>query len=313
MKSAKSIIAKAWHLTLEHRDKLFKLGFVPSFFSILVSAIFIFYQIQSFRDSVIFDDERAHHMIAVILFIWNFISSSTVAFLGSLAVVIVVLLFWFFAPILCSGAIAFYVGQLRRGKPLEGGIVRSLMHFFSLFEMTLLKRGLYPLSFFSEFSFVSRNISLGAGIMIVPVLTFFGVLGMFILFLLAFTTATIILLNKSFAGSIGASTKVVMSNFKTSFMIAMIILLIELRVLLNVLIVFAIPVLIMTIIGLTTAYLNMTATIILALSLGFLATVAAAYLTGILFVFSEVIWALAFLELAGEMEDDFDLGEYKKL
>jgi len=146
LKSAKEIVAEAWHITILHRNKLFRLGFVPAFFSIFVTAWYLFYQIQSFRHSPLFSDEKNEFLFSFLLDIWNIISTNNTTLLFSVILLIIILLGWFFTPILCRAAVVHLVARSKMGGEMRRGFMSALLHFFVLFEIATVKHALEPIS-----------------------------------------------------------------------------------------------------------------------------------------------------------------------
>ncbi len=297
MKTSREIVAEAWHLTIEHRAKLFRYGFVPSFFSILVTAMYVYYQVQAFRYSPLFSDGKEHFQIAIARDLLGFTTQSTLVFSLSLFAVIVLLIGWYFAPMLCRAAIVQLVTQARNGEKVERGFSSSLLRFFPIFQISLLKRSLAPFSFLTEFGFVARNLT-GGIMLIAPLLFFFGVIGLIFLFFASFTTQVIMLKGEGFAGAIKISFQTVLQNFGQTFKIMLLFLFVELRVILNVLIVLFLPIALVGLTGVFASMASQTVGIVIA-GLVLLALIfIAAYLTGILFVFSEAMWTIAFLHFS---------------
>ncbi len=312
MKSAKEIVAEAWHITVEHRNVLFRFGFIPSFFSILVTGWYVFYQVQAFRYSPFFSEEHSDFLIPFLLKVLDILGADSRIMTLSIILLIFILLGWFFAPMLCQGAIAHLVAQARSGRKMERGFFNAFFRFFPLLEITVLKRGMQPVSFFTEFSFVGRHLP-GTVPLVSPILIFFVVLGLIVLFFCSFTTQAIILRDMKFTGAIGMSFRVVVENFAKTLKILVLFLLVELRVLVNILVVFTVPIVVVSVTGLFAQFLSDQAGIIIAIVILIVLVLMAAYLTGILFVFSEAIWTIAFLEFIQIIDEkDADDKELRK-
>lgn len=299
MRSSREIVAEAWHLTIEHRSRLFRLGFVPAFFSILATAIYVYYQVQAFRYSPIFSEGDEHFQIEFALRMFDFITQSTVVLIVSLLAIITLLIGWFFAPMLCRAAITHLVAQAWRGEKVEHGFSSALFHFFPIFEIALLKRGLAPLSFITEIAFIARNLTGGLRLLS-PLLLFFAAIGGIFLFFSLFTNQAIMLRDQGFAASISTSFKTVIQNFSQTLRILILFLLVELRVVVNVLIVLFLPIALAGLTGLFAGMVSDTVGMVIAIVFFLILIFLAAYLTGILFVFSEAMWTVAFLHFHQE-------------
>jgi len=296
LKSAKEIVAEAWHITILHRSKLFRLGFAPAFFSILVTAWYLFYQVQSFRYSPLFSDGGGDFLFSFLTETWHIINTSNVILILFVGFLIIILLGWFFAPLLCRAAIVHLVARSKTGGEMRRGMMSALLHFFVLFEMAALKHVMEPISFFTEFSFVARHIP-NAISFITPILVFFAVLGMSALFLLSYTNQAIMIREESFIGAITCSARMVLENLGKTFKILILFLLVELRVVMNIFVILALPIIFASITGIFAYLFSDQIGIILAVIILVALIFLAAYISGILFVFSETIWTVAFLEL----------------
>lgn len=300
LKSAKEIVAEAWHLTIEHRSRLFRLGIVPSFFSILVTGWYIFFQIESFRHSPLFSQTPDNgYLFDYGMRAWQFFSQSSALFALSLFLLLIIFVGWFFAPMLCRAAVTDLITKAWRGQPLEKGCSRALLHFFPIFETTALKKAMDPQTFISEFALIIRNLP-GAVGLLTPLLLFFMAIGMLCLFFFSLTTQAIMIREEKFLGAITTSFRLVIENFTHTLKILVLFLLVEMRVLINILVVFLLP---MTVIGTTGVFAAVISPLtgyLLAALIMLVLLLLASYLTGILFVFSEAIWTVAFLEFSGE-------------
>lgn len=300
MKTAKQIIFDAYKITLSHRDRLFAFGFVPSFFSLLVSGFYLFYQIQSFRYSPFFGGKRGDFLFDFLKKMVEILTQNSLFLFGGIFLIFLIFLGWFFAPMLCRAAIANAVFDLKKNRAIQKPLAKSFFQFFPLFKIAVLKRGLEPTAFFTEWSFAARHLGGAATAILSPLLIFFGILAAVFLFFLSFTTQAIVLKKKDFIGAIVSSFKTVFANFGISLKLLLMFLLIEIRVLINALLVLSIPAILIAATGFFAFLFTDAIGIFLAGIIVFLLVILAAYLTGILFVFSEVMWTVAFFEFETE-------------
>jgi hypothetical protein len=301
LKTAKEIVAEAWNITVEHKNRLFHLGFVPSLFSILVTGWYLFYQVQSFRHSPIFSQEKSEFLFSFLLDVWEILSIHSGILFFSLLCLFIIFVGWFFTPMLCRGAITHLTAQAYFGKRLERGFFTAFFRFFPLFEVTALASAIKPTAIFSAFSFLGRHVP-GLISLSIPFFLIFFIFGSIVLFFLSFTTQAIILRNALFIDSVKCSFKVVLEHFSKTLAILFLFLLVELRVLVNILVVLALPILIVGATGLLAGLFSYQVGILVAAGIFFLLVFSAAYLTGILFVFSEAVWTVAFLEFMQDIE-----------
>ena len=228
--------------------------------------------------------------------VWNIIGHSTATISISILFLFIVLGGWFFAPMLCRAAITHLVAQAWRGEEMEKGFPTALFRFFPLFEVTAVKRALSPISFFTEFSFITRNLS-GAAALLTPLLLFFGGVGIVLLFFLTYATQAIVLEDAAFTAAIKKSFSTVIEHFTKTLKILILFFLVELRVLINILLILAVPIIIAGTSSIFAGFFSDTIGIGIGLFVLFLLILLTAYVSGILFVFSEAIVTVAFLEL----------------
>ena len=296
MKSAKQIVAEAWELTLAHRSRLFAFGFVASFFSLLVSALYLWYQVQSFRYSPVFGGASGHFLTALLADARPIVATNPPLLWTGVVLASAIFGGWFFLPMLCRAAIAHIVGEAKRGRKAHHSFMHSVGQFFPLFTTNALKRGLEPLAFFTEWSFVIRNAGMAASTIISPLLITFGIFGAGTLFFFLLTTPAIAIAGQSFAGALALSTRLIFEHTTLSLRLLGIFLLIELRVLINVFLVFALPALLLTAGGILARVVSPPIGGVLGGIFAGVVVLLATYLSGILVAFSEVLWTITFLE-----------------
>lgn len=297
MKSAREIVLEAWRLILIYRERLFWLGFVPSLLSLLVSAGYIFYQAQAFRNSPLFEEKENGFLVTLSHYLWNFLGADTLGFFSGTGFVLLILAGWILISMLCRAAIAHAIANARKGEEIQDPVGKSLEQFSPLFLVALLKRGLEPTAFFTEWSFTARNAGVSAASFASPLLIFLAILSSLSLFFLSFTTQAIIFKKKDFSKSLFFSAQLVSTHLGFCLRLLVLFFLIELRVVLNVLVVLLIPLLLLGFGGFLAHFLSPQIGFFLGGSLTVLLLFTTAYLTGILFVLSEAIWTLSFLEL----------------
>lgn len=303
---AKKIVYDAWQITNTQKH-LLKFGFWPSLFSIIVSGVYIFYQFEAFRHSRLFAPEGKDHInfSAIFNYVLGFIQSNAEFSIAFVVLAIVILIAYFFVPIICSGALVHLISKIYHGEKPKHGLSTGIFRFLPLFEINAVKGTMKPFAFFTEWSFVIRNIGPGYAWLLTPVLIFFSILGACLLFIFTFTTQFIVLEKAEFAGAIKNSTKMVIKNIFTTFSLFLIFILIELRVLLNIGVILFIPVIIIWITGLFGTLLQLQTTgIFIAATVVFLLIITTAYITGTLFVFGHAIWTLAYLEFQREEQEE---------
>lgn len=216
---------------------------------------------------------------------------------------------WFFAQILCRAILTRKISSIWRGEKSEKEVSKTFSGFLPLFEMAILKKVLSPITFFTEFSFLFRYLSQRGDFLFLPFFLI-GVVGIVILFLLSFTTQMIILRGKNTLESVLLSFQLVFSYFWKIFHVFLLFLLVEVRVFLNILLVLLFPMLLIGGTGFFAIFLSEKIGLLLSLCILLFFTVIASYIGGILFVFSEAIWTVAFLRFSEEKQKEESLSAF---
>lgn len=292
------MVAMAWHITIEYREKLFRFGFFASFFSILVTACYLFYQAEAFAHSSFFSssDTRYDFWIQFGKNAWILLSQDSTLFVLFIIFVVLVLLGWFFAPMICRASIAHLVSKIWMKEETGNGLPVALSRFFPLLEITAVKRIFDPFSFLTEFAFVARNLPGGLSFL-APFLFLLMALGILLLFFFTYTTQCIVIYKMNFVKAIKISSYTVFYNIRKTFTILVLFFLVELRVIINVLLILALPIVIIGTTGIFAGLFSQTIGIFFGAGILLVLLLLTAYVTGILFVFSEAILTIAFLEL----------------
>ena len=97
--------------------------------------------------------------------------------------------------------------------------------------------------------------------------------------------------------SVGSSIKLVILNWTHTFLVTVLMLIIGVRIIIQLIIVLAIPAIILFFGGYLATTMLAGAGYVVAAILGFIALVFATYLSGIIEVFSNTVWTFTFLEL----------------
>lgn len=283
------------------RKQLVKFGIFPSIIILIVSILYVYYQYQSFNYKIHYDSSFVLNFLVPV--IWNIISSNAYFLVFSIIISLLFLLIWLFIPILCRGAITKSVFNIRSLQKNTGVFANSLLHFFPLFEASLLFRSIAPITFFSQFSFVARNTSIEAGFAFIPVFIFLSIIGLIAMVFFMFIVQVIIIKKLNFSKSVKYSSKLVVTNFFKSIKLLILLFLIEFRIIINVIFILGIPLGMFFIAGILASVFSFMVTVIIITVISLISTLFAVYIMGTLFVFKETIWTISFIELDKEMEE----------
>ncbi|MCK9185837.1 hypothetical protein M0P48_00155 [Candidatus Gracilibacteria bacterium] len=298
----KKIIVDSWVYTQSNKKLIVWFGFIPSILTTSVSIYLIAYQIFAFKKSYLFGDDEGSALEEVVFFLWDFLNahlSWTVpliifaAFFG---------VFYFLYPTLAKAASVQTIARHRNGQEssVGTGMKYGLMSFLQLFEYHMI---IGTFSFFSlliEMSFVVRNLGPVIFKLFIPVFIVLIIISLTLTLLFTYADFFIVIDGKGVFESMKASAKLVVLSWKHTFLITILMLLIGVRIFIQTIMVFAIPALIIAITGyIATVTLPVTGLVIGGI-VGFICLFLAAYLNGIIDIFSYTVWTYTFLELTSE-------------
>ncbi|MBI5414086.1 hypothetical protein HZA38_01060 [Candidatus Peregrinibacteria bacterium] len=304
--SPKLVIAEAWEITREYKKELFWYGFIPAFFGVIVGTVYISYQIVSFRHFFLGDQDQIQYF-QIFQNVWDYLKSGNAPLGFIIAGVIIVLLGYIFSPVLCTGSLIFLIERIKKGEPPEKGVPAGLFSFLYIFEYGAIKNAVSPKTFITESSFMLRNLKTGFFVLISPLLGFFMILGIIALFLFAYVPQSIVLQKRGLMPSIGKSTRLSCTYFTETLGLFLLFLLIELRILLNIVIILVLPFVVIGITGLFSSTLLSGVGITITLIVGLVLITITAMISGTLEIFSTAIWTIAFHTLTGDEEKQTEL------
>ncbi len=298
------LIAESWKYTQENKKLIIWLGFFPSLFTTTVGILTIAYQFLAFKKSYLFseDDEGALHYVAGLII--DFIKANVSWTVPMVIFLAIFALFYFLLPTLAHAASIQKIARNRNGQQagVSAGIRYGMMSFLPLFEYHLLLKSFTFFYILTEMSFVIRNLP-GLWKMLFPIFLFFMILGFILTLLFTYSDFFIVIDGKGVFESMKRSAKLVIMHWKHTFLITILMIIIGIRVIVQAVFVFLVPVLILLVVGyLTTLTLSTSISVIVGGIVGLAGLITAAYLNGIIDIFAYTVWTFTFLELTSEKE-----------
>ena len=296
----RDIVRKAWQITQVHLKKLFWYGFTPAFFTVIVSSVYLAYQYNAFRHSVLFGSELAPgEYVGLVKWVWSLASSHSVIAITMVVIGILILIGYMLAPPVFRGALIGALMRIRKYETIDGSFEVGVRHFFPMFEFALLTGSFSITTLFTESSFVLRWWGENIFFLILPFLLFVAMAGLIISFLFTYSEYFIVLKDHGITKSISESTILVISNLRKTFLIFVLMLLIGVRIVLNVLLVLLIPMLVVGLTAFGMVFIGLVAFGILIIS---------SYLLGLFHIFATAVWVLTFAALTerGEQPKEED-------
>ncbi len=300
----KKLIVESWAYTQKHKKIIIWFGFIPAIFTTTVGIGYISYQFFALKNSYLFNYDGESFLIEVVSFIWEFIQmhmSWTLPLIIVLAIFFIINLLF---PTLAKAGAIQTIARNRNGQKagVGTGFRYGILSYLPLFEYHLLIKTFAFFSILVEMSFVLRNLGPAIFKFLIPFFIIFIFLSFFLTVLFTFTDFFIVIDGAKVFESMKKSSKLVVMNWKHTLLITVLMLIIGIRIIIQAIIVFLIPVLVILITGyIATIALPVTSIIVGGL-FGVVALLVSAYLNGIIDIFAYAVWTFAFLDLTKEKE-----------
>ena len=300
----KKIIAESWEYTQKNKRLIRWYGFLPAIFTTTWTIGYIIYQIFAFKDSYLFSDKDQGFLFKVVNLIFDFFKAHVEWSIPLIVVGVIFLLCYLLLPTFTKAASIQVIARNRNGQKagLGVGMKYGILSFLKLFEYHLLIKTFAFFSIIFEMGFVLRNLGIGIFEILLPVFVVLLVLSFVLTLLFTYTDLFIVVDDEGVFAAMKKSAKLVMMNLRHTFLITVLMLLIGVRIIIQVVLVFLIPILIILITGyIATVTLPVTGIIVGGI-VGFIGLIVAAYLNGVVDIFAYTVWTFTFLELSGEGE-----------
>ena len=180
------------------------------------------------------------------------------------------------------------------------GISFGMLSFLPLLEYHLFVKSFSLISLFTEAAFVLRNLGPGALKTLLPVFLLAIVIGFALMLFFTYSEFFIVLDKKQVLASMGKSAKLVIVSWQHTFLIAILMLIISLRVIINIIAVLLVPALLFFSAGFLATLTLTKIGIIIGAGISLFVLFVASYFTGIINVFANAVWTFTFLELMQE-------------
>ena len=297
-------IIDSWKFTQENKRLIYWFGFLPSFLTTTVGIGYIAYQFFAFKKSYLFNETDESFLSDVVNFIWNFLKTHASLSVPLAIIAIVIAVLWFLVPTLFKASAIQAIARAKNGQKsgVAVGLKYGMMVFLPLFEFHLLVKTFAPFSIIIEMGFVLRNLGPAIFQMMIPAFVLIFVVSIALFLLFTYSDLFIIIDDEGILPAMKKSAKLVIFNWQQTFLITFLMIIIGVRIIIQAILVFLIP----AIVILTGAFLATlaleSALLIVAGIVGILALVIAAYLGGVVEIFSYTVWTFTFLELTSQKE-----------
>lgn len=300
--NSRHIIAEAWHFTRENKKLMWWYAFVPSILTTLIGILYLAYQFFSFKRSPLFEDAPRSFLTEVITATFGFLKENENLLIPTIITVVIILILYALLPTLLQGGLIQIIARMRKGESVKtsDGISYGLLVFLPLLEYHLLIKGFSLISLFTEAGFVLRNLGPGALKTLLPVFIAAAVIGLILTLLFTYSEFFIVLDKKPVLRSMGRSAKLVVLSWQHTFLIALLMLIIALRIFINIIAVLLVPAMLVFAAGFLATLTLTKIGIVVGAVIALIGLFVASYFTGILNVFANAVWTFTFLELMHE-------------
>lgn len=300
----RALISEAWKYTQSNKKLIVWFGFIPSIFSTTFGIMYVLYQFFSLKKSPVFDNAEHSLMYDVSTFAFKILKESGPLMVPIIITAVVVAIIYLLLPTLAQGGAIQYIARRRNGQnvTLGDGVKYGMLSFLRLFEYHLLVRSFSVIAVFSEMAFVLRNMGLDVFKFMLPLFLFILAVGLILNLFFTYADLFIVIENEGVMASIKSSAKMVLLSWQHTFLITILMLIIGIRIILQVLMILLVPALVFLTAGYftTLAIPYLAATI--AISVGGISLLLAAYLGGIVNIFAYTVWTFTFLDLIEKQE-----------
>ena len=300
----RTIIAESWKYTQVHKKLIRWLGFFPAIFTTTVGIGTLLYQFFSFKESFLFSDHEASFGGEVVAFIWEFARENVSWTMPVIIFAVIFGIIYFIFPTWAEASAIQVIAREKNGQKV--GIGEGLRHgAFSLLPLIEYHAIVKTFSFFFilfEMSFVVRNLGVDLFLILLPIFLIFLVFGLGLTLLFTYAGFYIVVDGDGVFDSMKKSARLVIMHWKHTFLISILMLIIGIRIIIQVVMVFLIPALIIIITGYLSDVFAPAISIVIGGTIGLVALLLAAYLNGVVDIFSYAVWTHTFLTLSGEKE-----------
>lgn len=298
----RQIIKEAWSFAQANKSMMKWYALLPSIFATLAGVIFLGYQYFSFKTELGPTGEENSVAYNFLLQIWEFIKTNPDSIWYMIIFGILILFFYLFYPTFAQGAMIQLIARKRNGQDvrLVNGITYGLGSFLPMFEYHLAIRSFSLTAVITESTFVIRNLGGDFMIFLLPIFILIAIAGLFLTLFFTFVEWFIAIDDEGVFASMQKSASLVFRNWQHTVLILILLSVIVIRVIINMILVFLVPLVVFAGVGLFASVAFKAVAIIIATTISLAALYIAGYLGGTLSVFSHAVWTFVFLELTAK-------------
>lgn len=301
----KKIIGEAWQYTQEKKRLIRWFGFLPAVFTTMVSICTLLYQFFSFKESYLFSDnpDGEGFLFEVVNFGWHFLQTHLSWTVPLIIGAVIFGFLYFLYPTLAVASAIQVIARDKNGQSagLTTGVKYGARQFLPMLEYRAVIKVFSVMFVLFEMAFTLRY-SLDFFFLLLPIFILFALAGLVMSLLFTYAEFFIVIDGQSIFESMRSSARLVIAHWKHTFLITLLMLIIGLRIIIQVVLVFLVPVIILLVTGYLSIVLAPGVSLIIGSVLGASGLLFAAYLTGVVEIFSYSVWTFTFLKLTEEKE-----------
>lgn len=302
--SSRQIIAEAWDFTQSNKKLIIWYAFVPAVLTTLVGIVYVGYQYFAFVSSPLFQDWDQSFLELIFENLVLILGQNFEASLPFIVTIAVIGLMYLIVPSICEGSIIQLVARKRNGQDVRtrDGIRYGLMSFLPIFEYSWLVRTFNWITLLTWVAFVMRNLGPEAAGGLMPIIIVFFIAGIVLTLLFTYTEFYIVIDGRRMIESVAKSSGLVIMHLEKTLLLAILMLIIGIRVIIQVLFVLLIPAIMIAIVYFIAAGTIPIFAMVIAGIVGLVLLYIASYLSATIHVFAATVWTFTFLELTHEEE-----------
>jgi len=300
----RQIISEAWQYTQKNKSLIRWYGFFPEIFSTTAGVFYIVYQIFAFKKSYLFDNSQSSFMHDVFAFIWEFITTHISWTLPLVIFAVIFAIFYLLFPTIAQAATIQMIARNRNGQNagVGTGMRYGILSFLQLFEYHAIIKTFGFWAIIIEMAFVLRNLGPVIFQMLMPAFIVLIVISFILTLLFTYADFYIVIDDMPIFQAMKNSAKLVLTNWRYTFLITVLMIIIGVRIIIQTFLVFFVPGIIILATGYIATIALPATSVIIGGSLGLVTLMLAAYLNGIVDIFAYAVWTFSFLALTSEKE-----------
>lgn len=299
------VISEAWKFTQENKPLMMWYSFLPALLTTLVGIIYLTYQFFAFKESELFTKGAHGILFKLVDMVVTFFKNHGSFTVPLLVIVLVVGVLYLLFPTLCQGGLIQIIARRKQGQHVKNidGVSYGMLSFLPMFEYHAIIKTFSLVTVFTEASFAVRNLGGNAFNLLVPIFLLLLFIDLILSVLFTYTEFYIVLEKQGVFRSMLKSAGLVILSWQHTLLIAVLMLIIGIRVIVNVLAVFLVPSLIILFAGLIATVTLKVIGIVIGITVGIIGLFFTAYINGILHMFANTVWTYTFLELLKEKKE----------